>query len=116
MWATQAAAHNDRIEAYAIVYLLQEQGSPPRPSGKTSPTFPKTRFMYMAGYDDEQKFDAAAPDLITVEGLGLTPSPSLRSAARMTSSPRAETTFALLDGVAAPKGLMLLPRRAPQHG
>jgi len=26
--------------------------------------------MYMAGYDDEHEFDAAAPDLVTVEGLG----------------------------------------------
>jgi hypothetical protein len=52
MWATQAAAaNNDRIKACAVVYLVQEEGCPAA-FREPSPTF-KTRFIYMAGYDDE---------------------------------------------------------------
>ena len=107
MWATQAAAHNDRIKACAVVYLLQEQGSPAA-FGEASPTF-KTRFMYMAGYDDEQKFDAAAPDLITVEGLRpRIHCPYLAIGGEDDELTALETTFTLLDDITAPKELMLL--------
>lgn len=107
MWATQAAAHNDRIKACAVVYLLQEQGCPAA-FREASPTF-KTRFMYMAGYDDEHEFDAAAADLITVEGLGkLIHCPYLAIGGEDDELTALETTFALLDDISAPKELMLL--------
>jgi fermentation-respiration switch protein FrsA (DUF1100 family) len=108
MWATQAAAGNsDRIKACAVVYLLQEQGCPAA-FGEASPTF-KTRFMYMAGYEDEQAFDAAAPDLITVEGLGeRIRCPYLAIGGEDDELTAMETTFALLDDISAPKELMLL--------
>ncbi|MFI9601956.1 alpha/beta hydrolase family protein [Streptomyces sp. NPDC052043] len=107
MWATQAAAHNDRIKACAVVYLCQERGGPAI-FGEASPTF-KARFMYMAGYDDENEFDAAASDLITVEGLGkLVHCPYLAIGGEDDELTALESTFALLDDVSAPKELMLL--------
>ena len=108
MWATQAAAANsDRIKACAVVYLLQEQGCPAA-FEQASPTF-KTRFMYMAGYQDEQAFDAAAPQLITVEGLGKSiRCPYLAIGGEDDELTAMETTFALLDDISAPKELMLL--------
>lgn len=75
---------------------------------EASPTF-KTRFMYMAGYDDEHEFDAAASDLITVEGLGkLIHCPYLAIGGEDDELTALETTFALLDDISAPKELMLL--------
>jgi fermentation-respiration switch protein FrsA (DUF1100 family) len=107
MWATQAAARNDRIKACAVVYLCQEQGGPAI-FGQASPTF-KNRFMYMAGYDDEEEFDAAAPDLVTVEGLGeLIHCPYLAIGGEDDELAALEPTFALLDDISAPKELMLL--------
>jgi hypothetical protein len=107
MWATQAAAGNDRIRACAVVYLCQEKGGPAI-FGEASPTF-KNRFMYMAGYDDEDKFDAVAPDLVTVEGLGkLIHCPYLAVGGEDDELTALEPTFALLDDIAAPKELMLL--------
>jgi dienelactone hydrolase len=107
MWATQAAARNDRIKACAVVYLCQEQGGPAI-FGQASPTF-KNRFMYMAGYDDEDEFDAAAQDLVTVEGLGeLIHCPYLAIGGEDDELTALEPTFALLDDISAPKELMLL--------
>ena len=108
MWATQAAAGNsDRIKACAVVYLLQEQGSPAA-FAEASPTF-KTRFMYMAGYEDEDAFDQAAPALITVEGLGgKIRCPFLAIGGEDDELTALETTFALIDDISAPKELMLL--------
>jgi pimeloyl-ACP methyl ester carboxylesterase len=108
MWATQAAAGNsDRIRACAVVYLLQEEGCPAA-FEEASPTF-KTRFMYMSGYEDEQAFDAAAPDLITVQGLGgRIRCPYLAIGGEDDELTAMETTFALLDDIPAPKELMLL--------
>jgi len=107
MWATQAAAHNDRIKACAVVYLCQEKGGPAI-FGQASPTF-KNRFMYMAGYDDEHEFDAAAPDLVTVDGLGkLIRCPYLAIGGEDDELTALEPTFTLLDDISAPKELMLL--------
>jgi hypothetical protein len=65
--------------------------------------------MYMAGYDDEHEFDAAASDLITVEGLGkLIHCPYLAIGGEDDELTALETTFALLDDISAPKELMLL--------
>lgn len=44
----------------AVVYLCQEQGGPAI-FGQASPTF-KNRFMYMAGYDEEDEFDGLGCD------------------------------------------------------
>jgi len=107
MWATQAAARNDRIKACAVIYLCQEQGGPAI-FGQASPTF-KNRFMYMAGYDDEHEFDAAARDLVTVEGLGeLIHCPYLAIGGEDDELTALEPTVALLDDISAPKELMLL--------
>lgn len=108
MWATQAAVGNsDRVKACAVVYLLQEQGCPAA-FAEASPTF-KTRFMYMAGFDEEPEFDAAASELITVEGLGkLIRCPYLAIGGEDDELTAMETTFALIDDISAPKELMLL--------
>ena len=107
MWATQAAAHDNRIKACAVVYLCQEQGGPAI-FGEASPTF-KNRFMYMTGFDDEHEFDAAVKDLVTVEGLGkLIHCPYLAIGGEDDELTALETTFALLDDISAPKELMLL--------
>jgi hypothetical protein len=107
MWATQAAAHDDRLKACAVVYLCQEQGGPAI-FGQASPTF-KNRFMYMAGYEDEQEFDEAARDLVTVDGLGkLIRCPYLAIGGEDDELTALEPTFALLDDISAPKELMLL--------
>jgi hypothetical protein len=66
----------------------------------------------MAGYDDEQKFDAAAPDLITVEGLGpRIHCPYLAIGGEDDELTGLETTFALLDDITAPPSL---PPRSPR--
>jgi hypothetical protein len=65
--------------------------------------------MYMAGYDDEHEFDAAAPDLVTVDGLGkLIRCPYLAIGGEDDELTALEPTFTLLDDISAPKELMLL--------
>jgi fermentation-respiration switch protein FrsA (DUF1100 family) len=123
MWATQAAARDNRIKACAVAYLCHKQGGPAI-FEEASPTF-KNRFMYMAGYDDEDEFDRAVSGLISVEGLGpLVHCPYLAIGGEDDELTALEPTFALLDDIPAPKELLLLQgertpwsdRRPYHHG
>jgi hypothetical protein len=65
--------------------------------------------MYRAGYDEEHELDAAAPDVVTVDGLGkLILCPYLAIGGDDDELTALEPTFALLDDISVPKELMLL--------
>ncbi len=66
-WIPQVLAYDDRLKCAAVAMVAQE------PAMKTafdeaSPTF-KARFMWMAGYKDEQEFDKFAQTL-SLRGVG----------------------------------------------
>ena len=71
-----------------------------------SPTF-KLRFMYMAGYEDEDEFDRFA-ETLTLEGVGeKVTCPYLVLAGEDDHLSPTEYTYQLMDTVKAPKQLVL---------
>ena len=71
-----------------------------------SPTF-KLRFMYMAGYEDEEEFDKFAKTL-TLQGVGeQIKCPYLIVAGEDDSLSPIEFTYELLESIKAPKQLLL---------
>ena len=66
-WGTQVASIDDRIKGCAVQAVCHEPGMNTI-FNVASPTF-KLRFMYMAGYEDEDEFDRFA-DTMTLEGVG----------------------------------------------
>ena len=66
-WATQMAASDPRFKAAAVMLFCHEPGMNTI-FNMAAPTF-KNRYMWMAGYEDEQKFDIFARTL-TLDGIG----------------------------------------------
>jgi dipeptidyl aminopeptidase/acylaminoacyl peptidase len=66
-WVTQIAACDHRFKAAAVMYVCHESGMNTI-FNMASPTF-KARYMWMAGYEDEDEFDRFAQTL-TLKGLG----------------------------------------------
>ncbi len=66
-WATQMAAADPRFKAAAVMLFCHEPGMNTI-FNMAAPTF-KNRYMWMAGFEDEEKFDAFARTL-TLEGVG----------------------------------------------
>ena len=66
-WATQIAAYDDRFKAAAVQLVCHEPGMNTI-FNVASPTF-KDRYMWLAGYEDEDEFDKFA-ETLTLEGLG----------------------------------------------
>ena len=67
-WLTQIVAHDHRYKAAAGFYICHEPGQATL-LNVAIPVF-KDRYMWMAGYHDEDAFDEFAKKL-TLEGLGV---------------------------------------------
>ena len=111
-WATQVASIDDRIKGCAVAFVCHE------PGGNTifnmaSPTF-KLRFMYMAGYDNEDEFDAFARALTLVGDGAAIKAPYLVIAGEDDDLSPIEYTYDLLNEVTAPKELLLY--QGEMHG
>ncbi len=111
-WGTQVAASDERWKGCAVAYVCHEPGANTI-FNMASPTF-KLRFMYMAGYEDEEKFDEFAQSL-TLRGVGeRLRCPYLVVAGEDDDLSPIEYTYELLDEVKAPKELLLY--QGERHG
>ncbi len=112
LWATQVASVDDRIKGCSVEFVCHE------PGGNTifnmaSPTF-KLRFMYMAGYEDEEEFDKFA-ETITWQGVGEgIKCPYLVIAGEDDPLSPIEYTYQLLNTIKSPKQLLLY--QGEEHG
>ena len=111
-WLTQIVAHDPRYKAAAGFYVCHENGMNTI-FNEANPMF-KDRYMWMAGYDDEAKFDEFAKTL-TLEGLG----PRVRCPYLMVAgededlSPIAHS-YKLYNEIAGPK--MIVVYKGERHG
>jgi dipeptidyl aminopeptidase/acylaminoacyl peptidase len=111
-WATLVAAEDEHLAGCAVAFVCHE------PSGHTifnlaSPTF-KLRFMYMAGYTDEDEFDSFAQS-ISLKGVGQqVRCPYLVIAGEDDELSPIEHTYALLDDMTCPRELMVY--QGEKHG
>ena len=111
-WATLVAAEDEHLAGCAVAFVCHE------PSGHTifnlaSPTF-KLRFMYMAGYADEDEFDSFAQS-ISLKGVGQqVRCPYLVIAGEDDELSPIEHTYVLLDDMTCPRELMVY--QGEKHG
>ena len=102
---TQVASIDDRIKGCAVAFVCHEPGFNTI-FNMASPTF-KLRFMYMAGYEDEDKFDKFA-NTLTLEGIGeQIKCPYLAIAGEDDELSPIEYTYELFNRIKAPKQLVL---------
>ena len=104
-WATQVASVDSRLKGCAVQMVAHE---PARYTlfNLESPTF-KFRFMFMAGYEDEDEFDQFMQGM-SLEGVGeQIGCPYLVVAGEDDSHSPIEYTYRLLDTVKSPKELIL---------
>ncbi|MGC8489593.1 MAG: alpha/beta hydrolase family protein [Clostridia bacterium] len=111
-FATLVGAEVPDLKGVAVAYVCHE------PGGETifqsaSPTF-KLRFMYMAGMEDEDAFDAWRAGF-TLEGVGREiTAPYLCIAGEEDDLSPIEYTYALMDEIRTPKELLLY--EGERHG
>jgi dienelactone hydrolase len=111
-WATLVAAEDEHLAGCAVAFVCHE------PSGHTifnlaSPTF-KLRFMYMAGYTDEDEFDRFAQS-ISLKGVGQqVRCPYLVIAGEDDELSPIEHTHALLEEMSCPRELVVY--QGEKHG
>lgn len=111
-WATQVASIDDRVKGCAVAYVCHEPGANTI-FNMASPTF-KLRFMYMAGYEDEDEFDRFA-ETLTLRGIGeQIKCPYLVIAGEDDELSPIEYTYELLETIKSPKQLLLY--QAERHG
>jgi alpha-beta hydrolase superfamily lysophospholipase len=104
-WATQVASIDDRVKGCAVAFVCHEPGLKTL-FNSASPSF-KLRFMYMAGYDNEDEFDKFA-STINLNGVGeKITSPYLVIAGEDDELSPVEYTYELLEKIGAPKELLL---------
>lgn len=104
-WATQMAAAIPDIAACAVAFVCHEPGM--RTIFETaSPTF-KLRFMYMAGFQDEDEFDQWAAGLDVLASANKITAPYLAIVGEDDELSPVENTYALIDGIAGPKRMLL---------
>ena len=104
-WGTQVASIDDRLKGCAVQAVCHEPGMDTI-FNMASPTF-KLRFMYMAGYEDEDEFDKFA-ETLTLEGVGeKVTCPYLAVAGEDDHLSPIEYTYDLLDTIKAPKQLLI---------
>jgi dienelactone hydrolase len=104
-WATQIASIDERLKACCVAYVCHEPGMSTL-FQSASPTF-KLRYMYMAGYEDEQKFDTFATTLSVMDDAGQITCPYLVIAGEDDELSPIKFTYQLLDKVKAPKNLLI---------
>ena len=111
-WGTQVASIDDRLKGCAVQAVCHEPGMNTI-FNLASPTF-KLRFMYMAGYEDEDEFDRFA-ETMSLEGVGETVTcPYLVLAGEDDHLSPIECTYDLLDTIAGPRQLVLF--EGADHG
>ena len=104
-WGTQIASIDDGLKGCAVQAVCHEPGMNTI-FNLASPTF-KLRFMYMAGYEDEEEFDRFAESL-TLRGVGeKVTCPYLVLAGEDDQLSPIEYTYDLLQSVQAPKQLLI---------
>lgn len=104
-WVTQIAAHDERFKAAAVMQVCHEPGMNTI-FNSASPTF-KSRYMWMAGYEDESKFDKFA-ETLTVQGLGTKiKCPFLIVAGEDDQLSPIEYSYNLYDEIKAPKKIIV---------
>ena len=104
-WGTQVASIDDRIKGCAVQAVCHEPGMNTI-FNVASPTF-KLRFMYMAGYEDEDEFDRFA-ETMTLEGVGeKVTCPYLAMAGEDDHLSPIECTYDLMDTIAGPRQLVV---------
>jgi dienelactone hydrolase len=104
-WLTQIVAHDPRYKAAAGFYICHENGMHTI-FNVAIPVF-KDRYMWMAGYTDEDAFDDFARKL-TLEGLGARiQCPYLIVAGEDDDLSPIEHTYKLYDEIAGPKTLVV---------
>jgi fermentation-respiration switch protein FrsA (DUF1100 family) len=109
---TQVASIDDRLKGCAVAYVCHEPGFHTL-FNMASPTF-KLRFMYMAGYEDEDEFDKFAEKL-TLQGVGeQIRCPYLVIAGEDDELSPIEYTYDLLNRIKAPRQLVLY--EGEKHG
>ncbi len=102
---TQVASIDDRLKGCAVAFVCHEPGFN-TVFNMASPSF-KLRFMYMAGYEDEQEFDRFAQTL-TLDGVGeQIRCPYLVIAGEDDELSPIEYTYRLLNTIRSPKELVL---------
>jgi dienelactone hydrolase len=104
-WATQVASIDNRVKGCAVAFVCHEPGAKTL-FNSASPSF-KLRFMYMAGYDNEDEFDKFA-HTINLDGVGeRITSPYLAVAGEDDELSPIECTYGLLEKIRAPQELLL---------
>jgi dipeptidyl aminopeptidase/acylaminoacyl peptidase len=111
-WLTQIVAHDHRYKAAAGFYICHEPGQATL-LNVAIPVF-KDRYMWMAGYHDEDAFDEFAKTL-TLEGLGAKITcPYLSVAGEDDDLSPIEHTYRLHDQIKSPNTLVVY--RSELHG
>ena len=104
-WLTQIVAHDHRYKAAAGFYICHEPGQATLLNAAI-PVF-KDRYMWMAGYHDEDAFDEFAKKL-TLEGLGAKITcPYLSVAVEDDDLSPVEHTYKLHDEIKSPNTLVV---------
>jgi len=104
-WSTQMAAYDNRFKAVAVLLSCHEPGMNSI-FNKAAPTF-KDRYMWMAGYDDEDEFDRFAQTL-TLKGIGKKiKCPFLIIAGEDDELSPIQCSYNLYDEITAPKKIMV---------
>jgi len=104
-WSIQIAAHDPRYKAAAGFYVCHEPGMNTI-FNLACPIF-KDRYMWMAGYEDEKKFDEFAKTL-SLEGLGAkVKCPVLIVAGEDDELSPIQNSYRLYDEIQAPKNIVV---------
>jgi dienelactone hydrolase len=104
-WATQVAAAEDRLKAAAVMLFCHEPGMNAI-FNMAAPTF-KERYMWMAGYDNEDEFDKFAQAL-TLKGVGSKiKCPFLMVGGEDDELSPVKHSYDLYDEIAAPKKIVV---------
>lgn len=104
-WATQVASADDRLSGCSVAYVCHEPGMNTI-FNLASPTF-KLRYMYMAGYDNEEQFDRFAANLSLMEIADRVKCPYLAIAGEDDELSPIEYTYEMMDKMRCPKELLL---------
>ncbi len=104
-WATQVATADDKLRGCSVAYVCHEPGMNTI-FNLASPTF-KLRYMYMAGYDDEEEFDRFATKLTLMDIADRVKCPYLCIAGEDDELSPVEYTYELMDRMRCPKELLM---------
>ena len=111
-WACQVAGAADGVAACAVMMVLHEPAARTAFEG-ASPTF-KSRFMYMAGFSDEDAFDAFAETLDPPASADRITCPLLIVAGEEDDLSPIEHSWALLERARGPREMVLY--QGERHG